>query len=49
MTTTSIFYINISKFSHIEELDPIVLFLIDKSLEIGFYSTILPFYQAIIL
>ncbi len=49
MTSTSIFYIIVSKYSHKKESGPIVLFIIDKNLEIGLYCTILSLSLAISL
>ena len=41
MTNAGIFCIIISKFSYKKESSPIVLFIIDKGLEIGLYYTVL--------
>lgn len=41
MTNTGIFCIIESKFSHKKELGLIVILIIDKSLNIGFYNIIL--------
>ena len=47
MTNASIFCIIISKFSYKKESSLIILFVIDKNLEIDLYYTILPWSLAI--
>ncbi len=42
MTDADIFYIIISEFSHKEKSSPIILFIINKNLEIDLNCTILP-------
>ena len=42
MAGTGIFGIVVSKLHHEKKLYPIILLEVDKSLEIGFYYTILP-------
>ena len=43
MAGASVFSIIISEFSHWEKPSLVVLFVVDKSPEIGFHCTILPF------
>lgn len=43
MTGAGIFYIIISKFSHLVELDQIIQFNIDETSKISLHYTILPF------
>ena len=40
---TSILSILISVFNHGQQLSPVILFVVDKGLEISFYSAVLPF------
>ena len=47
MTGISIFHIIVSKFSHRKEPNPIILFIINKNLEISLYYTVLPLGLAI--
>lgn len=47
VTNPVIFCIDIGKFSNKEKPSPIILFKIDKSLEISFHSTVLPLCLAI--
>lgn len=43
LISVGIIYIIISKFSYKKESDRFILFVIDKNLEIGFYSIVLCF------
>ena len=42
MTDTCVFGIVVSKLGHCKEPSPVILLEVDKSLEISFYSAVLP-------
>ena len=49
MAGVNILGVIINKFRYDKKLCPIILLKVDKSLEIGFYCTILPFHLAVYL